>query len=144
MSMSQNVLVVDAMAEMQKASPIGQQVLSIITAHSRRVAEYDAPFILTQDGMAEALGISRAHVSIELWKLIRAGKLEWRMSHVSLPDGTQWPIKRRIFVLTESMSPKDLHDLHALAGYACKMYGTQQCLKLASLITEGATRGRER
>ena len=144
MSMSQNALALDGRAEMQKGPPIGQQVLSIITIQSRRVTDFDAPFILTEDGMAEALGITRAHVSIEAWKLIRAGKVEKRRSYVSFPDGTQWFQKRQIFVLTESMSPKDLHDLHALADYACKMYGTQQCLKLASLITEGITRGRAR
>lgn len=115
--------------------------MGLITDHSRRVTEYDAPFILTQDGMAEALGISRSHVAVEVQHLLEAGKIERRISHVSLPDGTQWFQQRRIYVPTESMTPKELHDLRALARYAHKMYGAQKCLKLASLITEFATRG---
>jgi biotin operon repressor len=134
----------DAVGEMGRIATVQEQILGIITIHSRRVTDFDAPYILTEDGMAQELGISRAHVSTDVRKLIRAGKIEWRKSHVSLADGTQWFQKRRIYVLPESMSPKDLHDLHALADYACKMYSTQNCLKLASLITEGATRGKPR
>jgi hypothetical protein len=141
MTMSQNVLVVDARPEMQRGPPIWEQIMGIITIHSRRVTDYDAPFILTQDGMAEALGTSRSHIAVEVQNLLNSGKVEWRLSHVSLPDGTQWFQRRRIYVPTESMTPKELHDLRALARYAHKLYGTQKCLKLASLITEFATRG---
>lgn len=134
----------DTVGEIGRAPTVQDQIMGIVTIHSRRVTDFDAPYILTEDGMAEALGISRAHVSTDVWKLIRSGKIEWRKSHVTLSNGTQWFQKRRIYVLTESMSPKELHDLHALADYACKMYSTQTCLKLAAFITEAATRGKPR
>jgi len=44
---------------------------------------YNMPFDMTQDGIATALGISRAHASMELKKLISKGQVSSIIAHTS-------------------------------------------------------------
>jgi len=55
---------------------------------------YNLPFDLTQDGIAAALGISRAHSSLELKKLRAAGKVRENQVHV-IGSG----IRRKVYYL---------------------------------------------
>ena len=55
---------------------------------------YNLPFDLTQDGIAAALGISRAHSSLELKKLRVAGKVKENQVHV-IGSG----IRRKVYYL---------------------------------------------
>ncbi len=55
---------------------------------------YNLPFDLTQDGIAAALGISRAHSSLELKKLRVAGKVRENQVHV-IGSG----IRRKVYYL---------------------------------------------
>lgn len=55
---------------------------------------YNLPFDLTQDGIAAALGISRAHSSLELKKLREAGKVRENQVHV-IGSG----IRRKVYYL---------------------------------------------
>lgn len=55
---------------------------------------YNLPFDLTQDGIAAALGISRAHSSLELKKLRQAGKVRENQVHV-IGSG----IRRKVYYL---------------------------------------------
>lgn len=54
------------------------------------------PLQVTQDGIGEALGISRAHVAIILKKLLAEGRVEERLQHV---NGTI--SRRKTYYLTE-------------------------------------------
>ncbi len=55
---------------------------------------YNLPFDLTQDGIAAALGISRAHSSLELKKLRQSGKVRENQVHV-IGSG----IRRKVYYL---------------------------------------------
>ncbi len=44
--------------------------------------KYGMPYGMTQDGIAVALGISRAHASIELKKLVEKNRVEIRGAHI--------------------------------------------------------------
>jgi hypothetical protein len=57
--------------------------------------KFHAPFRLTQDGIASAVGISRAHSSLEIKKLIASGSAERMKVHV---EGC--PNRRYIHALT--------------------------------------------
>ncbi len=58
---------------------------------------YEVPPEMTQDGIGSALGISRAHVALELKRLREAGKVEERMAHVATAK-----TRRKVYVLTPS------------------------------------------
>ena len=58
---------------------------------------YEVPPEMTQDGIGSALGISRAHVALELKRLRAAGKVEERMAHVATAK-----TRRKVYVLTPS------------------------------------------
>ena len=55
---------------------------------------YVVPFDLTQDGIALALGISRAHISIVLKRLGERSLVTWRLAH------TGGSVSRRVYTLT--------------------------------------------
>lgn len=55
---------------------------------------YNLPFDLTQDGIASALGISRAHSSLELKKLRQGGKIKENQVHVIGSN-----IRRKVYYL---------------------------------------------
>jgi DNA-binding MarR family transcriptional regulator len=54
------------------------------------------PIQVTQDGIGEALGLSRAHVAITLSKLIDEGRVEERLQHVNGASS-----RRKTYYLTE-------------------------------------------
>jgi len=58
---------------------------------------YNMPFDITQDGIATALGISRAHASLELKKLVGKGQVGSIIAHTS-----QSPRKRIAYYLERS------------------------------------------
>ena len=60
--------------------------------------EYGAPFEISQDGVATALGISRSHASILLKKMVENGELTtW---HSYIRDASR-PVKRMVYHITE-------------------------------------------
>ncbi|MDY0247278.1 MAG: hypothetical protein RBR26_10185 [Methanosarcina mazei] len=58
---------------------------------------YDVPFGTTQDGMASIVGISRAHASLELKKLIENGQVDFIHAHTP-----KSPTKRKTYFLESS------------------------------------------
>ena len=58
------------------------QVLKYLAGFNPEQHEYVAPFSLTQDGIAEGVGISRAHVSLVLKDLVGRGLVEDRLVYV--------------------------------------------------------------
>lgn len=55
---------------------------------------FDMPFGATQDGIAANIGISRAHASLELKKMIEKGQVDFIYAHTP-----QSPTKRRTYFL---------------------------------------------
>lgn len=58
--------------------------------------EWDVPYSYTQDGISMSLGISRAHASIELKKLIQKDLVKSDLKHVV--NGT---VRRKVYFLTK-------------------------------------------
>lgn len=57
---------------------------------------FTAPYIRCQDGLAEALGVSRAHVAVEVKKLLNQGLIEEKLRHVN------GQYKRKVYYLTDA------------------------------------------
>jgi tetratricopeptide (TPR) repeat protein len=61
---------------------VSERILFHLSAYVKYEGKYEAPFGITQDGIAQACGISRAHAAIELKKLKASGIVDERLSHV--------------------------------------------------------------
>lgn len=81
------------------ATPItvGERIVLHLAQYSKHLNDFDAPFEVSQDGIGEALRISRAHAAIELKKLKEAGTVAERIAHIRAG-----PVKRKVYFLTES------------------------------------------
>jgi len=74
---------------------IQEHVILHLSKYSNRIPNmYDMPYSTTQDGIAAALGISRAHVSLELKKLKGKGRVGSIIAHT--PRSSR---KRRTYFL---------------------------------------------
>lgn len=76
---------------------VGERVLVHLSSFSRYADAYEYPGDVTQDGIAEALGISRAHAALELKRLKDSGKIEERVAHVAKAR-----TRRKVYVLAPS------------------------------------------
>lgn len=63
--------------------------------------KYEVPYHLTQDGISQSCGISRAHAAIELKKLKSADLVEERLSHVR-----RGKTRRKVYLLTHEGKSK--------------------------------------
>lgn len=62
---------------------VGERILVHLFGFLRLADAYECPVEMTQDGIASALSISRAHVALELKRLRTTAKVEERMAHVA-------------------------------------------------------------
>ncbi len=76
---------------------VGERIVVHLSGFLRHMDAYEVPPEMTQDGIGSALGISRAHVALELKRLRSAGKVEERMAHVATAK-----TRRKVYVLTPS------------------------------------------
>ena len=81
---------------MVSAVTIGERIILHLAQFSKFAESFDAPADISQDGIAEALRISRAHAAIELKKLKEKGDVVERISHIK-----RGPTKRKVYFLTE-------------------------------------------
>lgn len=84
-----------------------------LAQYSKHLNDFDAPFEVSQDGIGEALRISRAHAAIELKKLKEAGTVTERIAHIRAG-----PVKRKVYFLTEvgEAKAKNLKDFASRQG----------------------------
>ncbi|MFQ5919037.1 MAG: tetratricopeptide repeat protein [Thermoplasmata archaeon] len=61
---------------------VAQRVMLHLSLFSKHREEFDVPGAVTQQGIAEALGLSRSHIALELKKLLEESFLESRLAHV--------------------------------------------------------------
>jgi len=61
---------------------VGERILVHLSGFERYANEIDGPEDVTQGGIARALGLSRAHVALEVNRLIAARRLTLRLLHV--------------------------------------------------------------
>jgi len=77
------------------AVTVGERILVHLSGFLRFAEAYECPAEMTQDGMAAALGLSRAHVALELKRLRTSGKVEERIAHVASAK-----VRRKVYVPT--------------------------------------------
>ncbi|MEM0449398.1 MAG: hypothetical protein QW520_06210 [Methanomassiliicoccales archaeon] len=81
---------------MTTALTVSERILLYVSQYQRFKDNFDVPFDLSQDGIAQALIISRAHAAVELKKLREAGYIEERLAHIKRGKN-----KRKVYFLTE-------------------------------------------
>ncbi len=74
---------------------VGERIVVHLSGFLRHADAFEVPLEMTQDGIGSALGISRAHVALELKRLRSAGKVEERMAHVAAAR-----TRRKVYSLT--------------------------------------------
>jgi len=77
------------------AVTVGERILVHLSGFLRHVDAYECPVEMTQDGIAAALSLSRAHVALELKRLKTTGRVEERMAHVANARS-----RRKVYELT--------------------------------------------
>lgn len=97
------------------ATPItvGERIVLHLAQYTKNQNDFDAPFEVSQDGIGEALRISRAHAAIELKKLKEAGTVAERISHIRAGA-----VKRKVYFLTDpgEQKARNLKDFAARQG----------------------------
>ncbi|HLQ42490.1 MAG TPA: hypothetical protein VK189_06510, partial [Thermoplasmata archaeon] len=74
---------------------VGERILVHLSGFLRHADSYECPVEMTQDGIAGALLLSRAHVALELKRLKSTGKVQERMAHVANARS-----RRKVYELT--------------------------------------------
>ena len=74
---------------------VGERVLVHLSGFLRHADAYECPVEMTQDGIAAALALSRAHVALELKRLKTSGRVQERMAHVAHARS-----RRKVYELT--------------------------------------------
>ncbi|MDW5564075.1 MAG: hypothetical protein SA339_12715 [Methanomassiliicoccus sp.] len=74
---------------------VGERIVLHLVQYSKYIDSYDAPLDVSQDGIAAALRISRAHAAIELKKLKDGGEVTERLVHIK-----RGKTKRKVYFLT--------------------------------------------
>lgn len=74
---------------------VAERILIHLFQYHRQRTEYESPDDVSQQGIARAVGISRAHAALELKKLKDRGQVEERTSHVRGASS-----RRRVYFLT--------------------------------------------
>lgn len=82
---------------MPSAVTIGERIVLHLAQYSKFKDSFDAPLEVSQDGIAEALRISRAHAAIELKKLKEIDDVTEKLAHIR-----RGPSKRKVYYLTET------------------------------------------
>jgi tetratricopeptide (TPR) repeat protein len=74
---------------------VGERILFHLLQYTKYLDSFDVPIDITQDGIAAALRISRAHAALELKKLKNADEVKERLSHIK-----RGRTKRKAYFLT--------------------------------------------
>jgi len=76
---------------------VSERILFHLSNYVKYEDRFEVPFDVTQDGISQAISISRAHAAIELKKLRSAGTIEERLSHIKKGKS-----RRKAYSLTTS------------------------------------------
>lgn len=86
---------------MAQALTVGEKILYHLSMYSKAEEKYEVPFDITQDGIAQSCGISRAHAAIELKKLREVELIVEKLSHVRRAKS-----RRKVYFLTHEGKSK--------------------------------------
>jgi len=92
---------------------VAERIVLHLLQHQRSIDSYDVPLDISQDGIASALCISRAHVAIELKKLREGGDVVEKLAHIR-----KGKTKRKVYFLTENgeLKAKKIREYAAAEG----------------------------
>jgi len=76
---------------------VGERIILHLGQYSKYLDSFDVPLDISQDGIASALRISRAHAAIELKKLKDSGEVVERLSHIK-----RGKTKRKVYFLSQT------------------------------------------
>lgn len=96
---------------MTRLPTVGEQIVVHLFQFARVQDEYVVPPGLAQAGIADSLGITRAHAAIELKRQMAVGRIEVRVAHVA---GER--TRRKVYRLT----PKGATAAEAVRGRALR------------------------
>jgi pentatricopeptide repeat protein len=88
---------------------IGERIILHLAQYSKFRDDFDAPVDVSQDGIAEALRISRAHAAIELKKLKESALVDEKIAHIRRGN-----TKRKVYYLNKPGEDK----ANSLRAYA--------------------------
>jgi tetratricopeptide (TPR) repeat protein/DNA-binding MarR family transcriptional regulator len=94
-------MVEEAVTNMPCALTIAERIVLHLARYSKNAADFEVPMEVSQDGIGEALRISRAHVAVEIKKLKDSGEVSERISHVRRGKS-----KRKVYFLTDQGEAK--------------------------------------
>jgi tetratricopeptide (TPR) repeat protein len=80
---------------------VSERILFHLGNYVKYEDKFEVPFDVTQDGISQACGISRAHAAIELKKLRESNIVEERLSHVR-----RGKARRKVYFLTVVGKPR--------------------------------------
>ncbi|MDD1769123.1 MAG: tetratricopeptide repeat protein [Methanomassiliicoccales archaeon] len=89
---------------MPSALTVGERIILHLAQYSRLQDDFDVPLDVSQDGIAAALRISRAHAAIELKKLKESEEVSERLAHIR-----RGKTKRKVYFLTPKGEAKATH-----------------------------------
>ncbi len=112
---------------MQGTLTVGERIVLHLSQYSKYIDSYDAPVDISQDGIAAALRISRAHAAIELKKLKDGGEVVEKLVHIRkgktkrkvyflLPPGEERAVRIRQFAESEGIDIQPFLDLRKCKG----------------------------
>jgi tetratricopeptide (TPR) repeat protein len=78
------------------ALTIAERIILHLARYSKNAMDFESPMEVSQDGIGEALRITRAHVAVEVKKLKDSGEVSERVSHIKRGKS-----KRKVYFLTE-------------------------------------------
>ena len=81
---------------MTQSLTVAEKILYHLFQSIKSEEKYEVPFDVTQDGIAQACGISRAHAAIELKKLRESNQIIEKLSHVKRAKS-----RRKVYFLTQ-------------------------------------------
>jgi len=83
---------------------VGERIILHLAQYSKFQDDFDVPMDVSQDGIAAALRISRAHAAIELKKLKESEEVSERLAHIK-----KGKTKRKTYFLTSKGETKASH-----------------------------------
>jgi len=86
---------------MTQALTVAEKILYHLFQYIKSEDKYEVPFDVTQDGIAQSCGISRAHAAIELKKLREGEQIVEKLSHVRRAKS-----RRKVYFLTQDGKAK--------------------------------------
>ena len=86
---------------MTEALTVAEKILYHLFQYIKSEDKYEVPFDITQDGIAQSCGISRAHAAIELKKLREGEQIIEKLSHVRRAKS-----RRKVYFLSQEGKAK--------------------------------------